>query len=944
MPNLKKIPTLWRFLLPVLILLAVSALALMWRQTSQQLDAIEQGAKNQAQALARLLLVTDTLVSTQINAATKLLKDRSAALGEPYLDGTFRLNQLELPNLKFGHTPVAESNTLVDGVSDLLGGTATIFVKSGHSFYRVTTNVMQADSSRATGTQLAPDGAAIAAISQGLAFQGLVKVLGQPYLSHYEPITDSRGEVIGAWCVGHKIDMQIIRETVEKTRYLSSGFAIVLDEDRQVIFASSHAPREVIDHFLLSPPADWRVVEESLEPWSFRIVIAYPLSEAYTTGWTNSILLITESILLGILLLTVILWQLRRLVLDPIGTDPAQAIEVVQKIAEGNLEQDGLTAKTGTLMSNVLNMRKELKKTLQALQKNADDLRLAASVFEHAHDGIFITDANLRIIEINPAFTEISGYSREEAISKSPAELNFACNEQHFFDYLWQSMTNTGDWQGESHNQRKNGEVYISSLDLFVVRDDRQQISQYVGVFSDITDDKAHRENLEYLAYYDSLTQLPNRALLADRLQQALAHAQRMHEVLAVCYFDLDDFKEVNDQHGHATGDKLLVQFASRMRGCLREIDTIARMGGDEFALLLCGLNSVAECNLALARLLVAINAPFDLGGISVSVSASIGYTIFPSDNSTPDTLLRHADHAMYQAKLNGGRCYHLFDAEHDRFTRGQRQERERIETALQAAEFCLYYQPKVDMQRGHVVGLEALIRWQHPELGLRFPNEFLPQIEHTDFIIKLGEWVILQALRQMQGWQQQGLRITVSINIAARHLMQANFAARLAELLNAYPDVSANMLELEITETAVIEDISGATQTMHNCRKLGVSFALDDFGVGYSSLTYLRRLPIDIIKIDQSFVRDMLHDTDDRALIAGIISLSREFNRGVVAEGVETAEHGVQLLRMGCNVAQGNGIARPLAADQVKQWIASYQPDKNWEQANWQQINRAIR
>jgi len=939
-PILKKFSTLWRFLLPVLTLLAISAIALMWRQTTQQLDAIERGAKDQAQSLSRLLLVTDTLVSEQVDAAITLLKDRSATLGSPRLDGTIRLNQLELPNLKLGDTPVAASNELVDSITDLFGGTATIFVKSGDAFFRVTTNIRQADGSRALGTQLAPDGKAIRAISHGDSFHGLVQILGQPYLAHYEPITDIHGEVIGVWYVGYKIDMQVIREAVENSHYLSSGFAVVVDENQHAIFTSSHAPIEVIDEFLLSPPDDWKIVEEHLEPWDFRIVVAYPLSEAYTAGWANSILLISETTLLGLLLLAVILWQLRRLVLDPIGTDPAQAIEIVQKIADGDLRQDGLTAKSGTLMANVLNMRKKLQKTLHALQKNADDLRLSASVFEHAHDGIFITDANSQIIEVNPAFSEISGYSREEAIGKFPGELNFACNEQQFFDHLWQDAASAGDWKGESHNRRKNGESYISSLDLFVVRDDKKQVSQYVGVFSDITADKAHRENLEYLAYHDSLTQLPNRTLLADRLQHALAHAQRMHEVLAVCYFDLDDFKEVNDQHGHAAGDNLLVQFASRMRSCLRETDTIARMGGDEFALLLCGLNSVEECNLALERLLVAIHAPFDLGGISASVSASIGYTVFPSDNSPPDTLLRHADHAMYQAKLNGGRCYHLFDAEHDRFTRGQRQERERIEAALQANEFHLYYQPKVDMQHGNVVGLEALIRWQHPELGLRLPGEFLPQIENTDFIIRLGEWVILQALRQMREWQEHGLRISVSINIAARHLMQTNFAARLAELLGAYPDVSASMLELEITETAVIEDISGATQTMHNCRKLGVTFALDDFGVGYSSLTYLRRLPIDIIKIDQSFVRDMLHDTDDRALIAGIISLSREFNRGVVAEGLETAEHGVQLLRMGCNVAQGNGIARPLAADRVEQWISSYQPDKNWKQANWQLIH----
>lgn len=937
MPNLKKIPTLWRFLLPVLLLLAFAASMLMWRQTTQHLTAIEHGAQEHAHMLTRLLIVTDTLISQRVDSAMVLLKERSLAQGQPELDGELKLGQLELPNLKFGDSEVAESDTLVDGITALFGGTATIFVRSGNDFYRVSTNVLQDDGSRAIGTQLAPDGKAIQAIHQGKVFRGLVKILGQSYLARYEPILDEHNQLIGVWYVGYRVDMPAIRDAVENSRYLSSGFAAVLDDNQHTIFTSRHAPTEIIDQFLQTPPADWKLVEEKLENWGFRIVVAYPLSEAYTSGWANSVLIISEATLLGILLLAVILWQLRRLVLEPIGSDPALAIEVVKKIAEGNLEQDKLTAKPGTLMASVLTMREKLQKTLQTLQKNADDMKLSASVFEHANDGIFITDADSHIVEVNPAFSRISGYSREEAVGKTPAELNFASNEPQFFEELWQGTASDGDWMGESHNLRKNGEAYTASLDLFVVRDAQQRVSHYVGVFSDITAEMLHRENLEHMAYHDPLTQLPNRTLLADRLQQALAHAQRMDEILAVCYFDLDDFKEINDRHGHITGDNLLVQFAGRMRSCLRESDTIARMGGDEFVLLLCGLKSIEECNFALGRLLLTINAPFHLGDITASVSASIGYTVFPFDNSTPDTLLRHADHAMYQAKLNGGRCHHLFDAEHDRYTRGQRQQRERIESALQAGEFSLYYQPKVNMQHGQVVGMEALIRWRHPESGLRLPNEFLPQVEHTDFIIELGEWVICEALSQLQQWQHHDLHVPVSVNIAARHLMQKNFTERLAELLNLYPDVSPEKLQLEITETAVIEDISGVTQTIENCKKLGVSFALDDFGVGYSSLTYLRRLPIDVIKIDQSFVRDMLHDNDDRAVIAGIISLSREFGRSVVAEGLETAEHGVQLLRMGCNIAQGHGISCPLPAREIEQWLTTYEPDKNWEQAGWQ-------
>lgn len=936
---LNKFSTLWRFLLPVLLLLAIAALMLVWQQTAQQLLTIEQGARQQAHSLSQLLDITDSMVSEKADTAMLLLKERASALGNPALKGRVKVNNLSLPNLVFGDTPVSNSAFLVDGITDIFGGSATLFVKSGETFYRLSTNIVH-NGKRATGSILDPDGKVIKAVSEGRSFQGVVNILGQPYLTRYDPMLDGRGALIGIWYVGYRIDMQAIREAVENSRYLSSGFVAIVDDRNEIKFLSKHAPAGIIADFIESPPADWMIVREALQQWGFRIIVAYPLLEAYKAGLSSSILLISETTLLGILLIAVILWQLRRLVIDPIGTDPSMAIEVVQKIAKGDLEHDGLTAKPGTLMANVLNMREKLRKMLNVLQKNADGMRLSASVFQHAHDGIFITDARSRIVEINPAFTEISGYSHEDAIGRTPAELRFACDQPQLFDTLWHDNASDGDWKGESRNKRKNGEIYIASLDLFVVRDDRRQISHYVGVFSDITAEMAHRENLEHMAYHDALTQLPNRTLLADRLHGALIHAMHTGQLLAVCYFDLDNFKDVNDRYGHAIGDSLLVQFGRRMRECLRQCDTLARMGGDEFALLLCSLGSQDECVQALNRIQEVIRQPFTLGEVVLSVSASMGYTLFPHDNSTPDTLLRHADHAMYLAKINGGCRHQLFDAEHDRLTRGQRQERERIEQALSANEFRLFYQPKVDMQRGVVVSMEALIRWQHPETGLRPPNDFLPQIEHTDFIIALGEWVIMEALRQMQAWQKAGLDIPVSVNIAAHHLMQPNFAERLDHLLSLYPDVSPGKLELEITETAVIEDISGVTQIMQDCKSLGVTFALDDFGVGYSSLTYLRRLPIDIIKIDQSFVRGMLHDSDDLTLIAGVISLSREFGRSVVAEGLETAEHGVQLLRMGCSVAQGFGIAPPMAAELVEKWAACYQPDENWEHANWQNIH----
>jgi diguanylate cyclase (GGDEF)-like protein len=415
-------------------------------------------------------------------------------------------------------------------------------------------------------------------------------------------------------------------------------------------------------------------------------------------------------------------------------------------------------------------------------------------------------------------------------------------------------------------------------------------------------------------------------------LQQALARIERSDGILGVCYFDLDGFKPINDTMGHEAGDQLLVQLAHRLRNSLRAGDTVARLGGDEFVILLCDLQTPEECCQTLDRLLSIIAAPYLIDDRVVSISASAGLTISPPDEANPDKLLRHADQAMYQAKLGGKNSYHMFNPEHDRQTRARHEALDAIKAALDNHEFRLYYQPKVNMRLGEIIGAEALIRWQHPELGLRSPNDFLPVIENSDLSIDVGEWVIMEALRQIQEWHRMGLTLAISVNINARHLMQPDFTPRLAKMLAAYPDMPSSLLELEITESASLEDFASISALIDECRSvLGVTFALDDFGAGYSSLTYLRRLPANVIKIDQSFVRDMLRDPDDMAIVSGVISLAQEFRRKVIAEGVETAEHGVKLLAMNCQLAQGYGIARPMPADSVANWVKHYVPDASW-------------
>jgi diguanylate cyclase (GGDEF)-like protein/PAS domain S-box-containing protein len=557
--------------------------------------------------------------------------------------------------------------------------------------------------------------------------------------------------------------------------------------------------------------------------------------------------------------------------------------------------------------------------------------RLAASVFTSSHEGIVITDADATIVDINAAFTQLTGYSREEVLGKRPSVLKSGHQSDEFYAGMWATLVQTGNWCGEVWNRRKDGSVYAELLTISAVRDPGGQTGHYVGIFADITPQKEHQRELEHIAHYDALTGIPNRVLLADRMNQAIAQTRRAEKLMAVCFLDLDGFKPINDRHGHAMGDRLLVEMAQRMRACLRGGDTVARIGGDEFVLLLLGLDRNEEAYAALDRILAAIASPLIVANEVTSISASLGVTLFPQDEADADTLLRHADQAMYQAKQAGKNRYHLFDPERDRLAHARREQLARIERALELGEFELFYQPKVNMRLGVVTGAEALLRWRHPVRGVLAPAEFLPLIEDTDFIVTVGDWVIATALAQLATWRREGIELSVSVNIAPRHLLRQDFVSRLAEHLAAHADVPPDCLELEILESAAIEDIRHVSTVMHECKDLGVHFSLDDFGTGYSSLTYFKRLPTETLKIDQSFVRDMLTDAEDMAIVEGVIGLAGVFRRNVIAEGVETAAHGILLLNLGCEMAQGYGIARPMPAADLPGWVANWQPDPQW-------------
>jgi PAS domain S-box-containing protein len=436
---LSKFSTHWRFLLPVLILLLIAPFVLMQQQTSLQLLHIEQSASDQAAALTQLLSSSEKLVSNQVESAMRLLKERGFATGTPRIESTAEVGGKSVPNLLLGNIPQANNFELVDSVAQIQGGTATLFVKSGDEFVRISTNVKNSDGSRAIGTILDPRGKAIPALRAGKIFNGEVDILGEPYFTRYEPIRNIAGETIGAWYVGYKVDTAVIRDAVEDARHLDSGFAAILDENNHIHFLSSHTPRELAKRVILDQVPDWKVIEKVIPQWGFKVIVAYPLSEARQVGMSKSLFVILAGTLVGAFIIILILWQLQRLVLNPIGGDPAFAIDVVQRIAAGNLEKDDLKASPGTLMANVLSMRRKLREMVSTLQQNAERLALSASVFEHAHDGIFITDADARIIETNPAFSDLSGYTREEALGRRPGELNFAYQDEEFFDRFWRN-------------------------------------------------------------------------------------------------------------------------------------------------------------------------------------------------------------------------------------------------------------------------------------------------------------------------------------------------------------------------------------------------------------------------------------------------------------------------------------------------------------------------
>lgn len=539
-------------------------------------------------------------------------------------------------------------------------------------------------------------------------------------------------------------------------------------------------------------------------------------------------------------------------------------------------------------------------------------------VFDSTIEGIMITDAEGVIQSVNPAFTTITGYRAEEAIGNNPRLLQSGRQDSEFYQNMWQLLAEKGEWHGEIWNRRKSGEIYPEWLSITAIHNIYGNTTQYVSLFIDITEQKANEAKIEHQAYYDTLTDLPNRLLFNERLAMALIKAQRMQWMAAVMFLDLDRFKTINDSLGHHVGDQLLVVVANRLRAAIRDEDLVARMGGDEFTLLLPKINSRKDAEKVADKILHGFSAPISVEGHTLYVTPSIGIALYPDDGEIAETLMKNSDTAMYCTKGEGGNHYHLYQSTMN----GEAVQRLAIENdlhgALERHELELYYQPQVDLLSGEIVSMETLVRWHHPELGLISPAHFIPLAEETGLILPIGEWVLASACVQLKAWLDAGLMVKrVAVNLSARQFHRQDLIAMVEKALSD-SGLSPEFLELEITEGIVMNDVTANIDTLVRLKAMGVKLAIDDFGTGYSSLSYLKHFPVDTLKIDRAFIRDMSSDSGDEAIVSAIITMAHSLKLRVVAEGVEEKNQLDYLKTQGCDEVQGYYFSRPLPVDEM--------------------------
>jgi diguanylate cyclase (GGDEF)-like protein/PAS domain S-box-containing protein len=779
----------------------------------------------------------------------------------------------------------------------------------------------------------------------GLPFRNDPAAIGQSaslLLPMAVPFYAPDGRIAGVLAGIADLSRESLLGSTLSTRFGRSGYAFVTAWDGSVLSHPdggmllrrdvSPLPTEVIQAATLGARGPMEAVDVSgtqvlatfvkMQATGWVLGINRPTSEAYAQlhGQQRAIVLF---MILGSLAAAAATWFLMRFFVAPMKrlSDYIGDVDVSRNV---NLDPTPVPRES----IEVARLGRSFNELIARLNEDRERSHIADCVFKNVREGILVTDRNGRIVSCNRAFEEISGYSATEARGLHSSVLKSGRHDQRFYRQMWQSLAVTRSWRGEVWNRRKNGDVFPALVNISAAADGDGEIDYYVGIFSDITEMVNQKRRLETLATTDPLTGVPNRALLIDRLKQDVAQAKRQGHLLVVAFIDLDGFKEVNDRQGHHVGDLLLIEVAQRFLRELRLGDTIARLGGDEFVLLLTNVSDQESARGAVQRMLDSIAAPYFVDDKTLVVSASIGVAIYPLDDVDPDTLLRHADHAMYQAKSLGRARIHFFDPVSDRDIQSRHQLAEEIREGIRKGELLLHYQPKVDMLNHRVVGVEALLRWRHPLRGLLYPGQFIDEVASHDVVVEIGEWVIAEACHQMEVWRRDNeVTLPVSVNLAARHLAREGFGDALREAIRRHPDIRPEWLEIEILESDTLQDPARMERAILECQSFGVKFALDDFGTGYSSLSHLKNMPVDGLKIDRSFVINMLASADDLALVEGVVRLAYVFRREVIAEGVETEGHMEILKNMGCYLGQGYGFARPMPAAEVVPWIRGYRP-----------------
>ena len=647
------------------------------------------------------------------------------------------------------------------------------------------------------------------------------------------------------------------------------------------------------------------------EPWGWVVGSGVYIDDLNRIFWHDMEFRLLKAGL-WLLLLGVIVWAITRTVVGPLRLFQAN-LDALRTNPDRPLRlPTDEPGELGRLALSFEALMTELRESRQKLDASLDQLRLSGLAFSNMNEGVLITDAATRIVSVNPAFSRISGYPAEEVIGKTPAFMQSGQHDAAFYRAMWGEIDRNGVWSGEIWSRGRDNRVYPEWLSISSLRDDAGRVTHYVGVLSDITERKQAENQIRFLAEHDALTELPNRVLMIDRLEQMIQKAQRNQSMLAVLFVDLDHFKNINDTLGHAVGDELLRQVAQRIAQPLRASDTLSRTGGDEFIVLLPDLQTVADSARVTEAVLAGLSRPFTLGEHEVVVSASIGISIYPTDGDTPQRLIQCADMAMYHSKDSGRNNYHFYTEDMNARVFERMSLEHRLRVGLERGEFRLHFQPQVSLATGEICSVEALARWQHPDLGMIAPGRFIPVAEDSGLILKLGRWVLAEACRQAEAWRQAGLpALVVAVNISALQFREPGFVDEVRAVL-AETGLPPNLLELEMTESLVMNRVEQTIARLHELKASGVKLSIDDFGTGYSALTYLKRFPIDRLKIDQSFVRGTVDDPQDAAIIRAIITLADSLGLATVAEGVENAEVAGALRVLGCNLVQGYFYARP--------------------------------